>query len=205
MIKQGYLCQFSKCERNQDTRSWAGKVKSLLHIYGFGHVWETQQVGDIAAFMSIFKQRLVDISLQTRHTIIEDNYPTHYSLYVENYTPSYILKPYFAINDRRIITLLRTMSLPIRNNLHRMNIVECNLCRKCFMNAIEDERHFLFECAYYNSIRVSKDHLVNSLHEAKFDYGEALNTVLTSEATKNLLQIIKYIKESGILSDRISD
>ncbi len=43
---------------------WALKVKSLLFQYGFGFAWQNQSVGHIKVFMSMFKQRCIDIDRQ---------------------------------------------------------------------------------------------------------------------------------------------
>ena len=62
-----------------------------------------------------------------------------------------------AYSKRRIFSLLRTHSLPLKNNLYRWNIVDNNLCEKCIGRGVfvENEFHLLFRCNDYNVLRES--------------------------------------------------
>ena len=44
----------------QDKVNWVSSVCSILYRYGFGHVWQSQGVGDSNIFLSTFKYRLKD-------------------------------------------------------------------------------------------------------------------------------------------------
>ena len=67
--------------------------------------------------------------------------------------------PYLTLNlnfsRRRIFTLLRTHSLPLKNNLLRWNIANNNLCEECSWKGVfvENEYHVLFRCLAYKDLR----------------------------------------------------
>ena len=48
-------------------RTWTSEIRLLLNLYGFGHVWLEQGVGDINIFLHVFKQRLKDCNYQQWH------------------------------------------------------------------------------------------------------------------------------------------
>lgn len=194
LIKKAYVAQYNcSCMGH---KNWASRIKSVLYSYGFGHVWQAQQIGDPHKFLSEFKQRLIDVSLQMRHSNIENVDPMLSSL-SNNCLPSYIYLD-LAISDKRLITLLRTRSLPLRNNLNRINVVDDNICKKCCMHAIEDECHFLFECANYNVLRHACPFIVNTICNAP-NTSEALLMVLSDNVTQTgIMEILNFIKDSRL-------
>ena len=44
--------------------TWASKIRSLLFKHGFGFVWISNEVGDSKTFIKLFKQRIINITLQ---------------------------------------------------------------------------------------------------------------------------------------------
>ena len=125
--------------------NWAQEIKNILFRTGFGSVWMAQELNDPKAFLSEFKNRIISISHQDIDSLIREKYP----IYLQ-YNPSYDTADYLhcitSKRLRRFITLLRTRSLPIRNNLERINIAESNVCTRCNMSAIDDEIHLIFTC-----------------------------------------------------------
>ena len=75
--------------------------------------------------------------------------------------PTY-LNMYVNIADRRIITLLRTNGLPIRNNLYRIKVENDNVCCKCLSGEKENEIHYLLKCSNYTSILLSMQIMISS-------------------------------------------
>ena len=75
--------------------------------------------------------------------------------YPTNTFPAYLSMSHkFSI--RRIFTLLRTHSLPLKSNLLRWKVVNNNLCEKCTGGVyVENEFHLLFRCNAYTAIRSS--------------------------------------------------
>ena len=71
LCKAAYDMQLGYLEVGRKT--WAGEVKQILFKYGFGEVWEYQQVGNKTVCMSEFSTRLKDISLQEWSAEITNN------------------------------------------------------------------------------------------------------------------------------------
>ena len=60
---QCYLMLRSLTDAGKTT--WASHIKTLLFEHGFGYAWIADAVGSNNAFLSIFTQRIKDISLQS--------------------------------------------------------------------------------------------------------------------------------------------
>ena len=68
-----------------------------------------------------------------------------------NFYPSTIIAPYYIklllkYGKRPLLSLLRTHSLPIKNNLLQMNTVSNNLCEKYTGTYVENEFHLFLRC-----------------------------------------------------------
>ena len=133
--------------------NWASDMRILLCSHGFGHIWYEQSVGDLKQFLYIFKQRLKDISRQEWFSRANDCCPEYL-----NYNPSPFAAPQVTLIEcyrkRRIFSLLRTKSLPIKNNLLRLGMCNNNLCEKCSGVFVENEYHILFRCSAYVELRL---------------------------------------------------
>ena len=51
--------------------NWALHVKTLLSVYGFGDIWETQGVENPKRILEIFKQKINDNFVQEWHGRLE--------------------------------------------------------------------------------------------------------------------------------------
>lgn len=148
--KHCYLQQYSHAQLGRD--NWAAAIRDILSNSGFAHIWHEQNGTNRPCIIQEIKQRLIAISNQNMEADIRN---TH-SVYLD-YHP--IMKPAEYIDvlvsrrKRRLITLLRTRSLPIKNNLFRIKICDSNVCIKCCSNSIDDETHFLFKCQALNNSR----------------------------------------------------
>ena len=60
-------------QRFPDKSSRAKSVKTMLENLGFSHVWFSQGVGNINAFMSILKQRITDKFVQNWSEQLENS------------------------------------------------------------------------------------------------------------------------------------
>ena len=138
--------------------NWASSVMKLLFTLGFGHVWNAQdQLGDVKLFLSDFKKRLGDIDIQNLNSRIREKSHIYLNYNNVDFYPPTIVKPYVSLmhcySSRRVFALLRTHSLPIKNNLLRWNIVNNNLCEGCNGIFVENEFHILFRCSKYEDKR----------------------------------------------------
>ena len=155
-IKQCYNYQFEMAEKNYNC--WAKKVKDLLFSFGFGFVWESQNVGNESVFLSMFKQRCFDISSQKWSMEIEtysklDSYRLFkQDLFLEDY-----------LNVININIFRKTMS-KFRVSNHNLRIEsgraenltrERRICQMCHLNQVETELHFCLICPLYNDLRIT--------------------------------------------------
>ena len=73
-----------------------------------------------------------------------------------NYHPYPFIAPHTELiqsyKERRIYSLLRTFSLPLKNNLLRLGIRNNNLCEKCSGTFVENEYHFFLDVQFTLSI-----------------------------------------------------
>ena len=122
-----------KAHAEMGRTNWVSHTRDLLFTIGFGNVWNSQQhLSNINIFLFDVKKRLIDIDLQNLNSRISEKSDVYFIYSNVDFYPSTIVAPYLALtheyNIRRIFTLLRTHSLPIKSNLLRGNIVNNNLC-----------------------------------------------------------------------------
>ena len=192
-ISKCYLLMFQHDASGR--HNWASDMRILLCSLGFGHVWYEQSVGDIKHFLCIFKERLKDISRQEWFSRASICCPEYL-----DYNPSPFASPHINLigcyKRRRIFSLLRTKSLPIKNNLLRLGICNDNLCEKCPGIFVENEYHYLFRCSAYTEYRV-----IHIPDRYRLDPSiKKLNELLQTNDTHLISSIIKFIIQSKIVS-----
>ena len=133
---------------------WVSRIREILCETGFGIVWLQQGVGEIKGFLSVFKQRLIDMFFQEWSGTIRDS--NRYELY-RQFKTVFVREKYVTDVDtycfRVAISQLRCNVLPLNNNMYRYG--DCSQKKNCPFCAIhiEDEVHFLFHCPLYNDLR----------------------------------------------------
>ena len=170
--------------------TWACNVRNVLYLYGYGIVWEAQSVGNVKAFISQFKQRLIDCNLQNWNSSLDTH--TLYQVY-SCYGRSLSLCPYFNvvknINVRKIFTRFRLGMLPLRNrflvynNMRKEQNIFCPFCNQL----PENEVHFALVCPKYSDLR-------NELVPRKFTNRPSLFKLALLLSSPNE----KLIKQSAI-------
>ena len=185
------LYQLDQSERH----NWASDLRILICSLGYGHVWYQQSVGDVKYFLFNIKQRLIDISHQEWHAKVEHQCPEYL-----DYHPYPFIAPHTefiqSYKERRIFSLLRTFSLPLKNNLLRLGITNNNLCEKCSGIYVENEYHYLFRCSAYTEYRAIyiPDRFRSEPSVQK------LNILLQTNDINLMCSIIRFILESKLVS-----
>ncbi|MCG7892781.1 MAG: reverse transcriptase family protein, partial [Candidatus Thiodiazotropha endolucinida] len=155
--RQCYTMLRSLSEAGKTT--WASQVRTLLHKYGFGYIWEANTVGDINIFVKVFKQRLKDCCLQEWHSDTNESpksiYYCKFKLILEVETYLNLDLPYLY---RKALANFRcsSQSLMIETGRHQRidrNMRFCPLCLKRNVYTVEDEFHFFCICPSYQDIR----------------------------------------------------
>ena len=132
--------------------NWASEIRSLLCCLGFSGAWYSQTIGNFKLFIKEVRDRLISTSYQEWYERVDHLAPEYL-----NYHPYPFVAPYINIihtyRRRRIFALLRTFSLPIKNNMLKWNRINNNLCEKCNGTYVENEYHVLFRCTAYRTAR----------------------------------------------------
>ena len=151
-----------KLHADMGRKNWVTCIRTLLFSIGFGEVWENQSyLGNVQLFLTDVRSRLKDIDIQNLHSRIKEKENIYINFKSNNFYPSQKVAAYLTMSlnyrNRRVFSLLRTHSLPLKNNLYRCNIVNNNLCEKCNGRGVfvENEFHLLFRCHQYNVLRES--------------------------------------------------
>ena len=140
-------------ERN--TKGWTHSIRHVLQNNGFGDVWENQGVGDIQRFLSIFKCRLRDIwNQEWTDRLQNSSRASFYRIYKSNPEFSNYLNEIPVKGHREALCRLLVSSHQLRIESGRWDatVRERRYCFAC-PNKLEDEYHFVIECALYQELR----------------------------------------------------
>lgn len=155
-IKQVYNMMLSDMMAQPLKINWASCIKDLLSRLGFLIVWETQGVGNVKAFLNIFKQRVGDVFRQNWHSRLENSTRARcYIAFADFQYQNYL--------DVLNITKYRENLSRLRLSSHRLEVevgrwakpnkipYQNRKCKVC--HVLEDEFHFLLECPLYTDLR----------------------------------------------------
>lgn len=197
ILKGCYEYMYNECEANPNCKNWAAKIKHELSSLGMMDIWVTQHVTNVNYFLSVVKQRLLDIFKQECETffttsskcIIYRHIVDHLSL------QAYLSKP-IPIKYKKAIVRLRLSShcLLIESGRHRnipRQLRTCPVCR----NDIEDEYHFILVCPLYYDLRYKYIKSYFRLNPSVFK----LINLLSSTNTKDLSNLGKFVHHANIL------
>ena len=139
--------------------AWTTHVKSLLFEHGFGYVWIADAVGNTNPFLSIFTQRIKDISLQNwRSSINNSPKADHYKYFKSQLDVEKYLFVDLSFVCRKTLANFRCSShnLQIEKGRH-MNVEReyrfCPFCLERNVYIVEDIFHFFMICPLYHDLR----------------------------------------------------
>ena len=165
--------EINLCNSFDKSNFWAINVRNILFKYGFGYIWESQNLGVDKYFLVHSKKRLIDNFWQTNNADI--NSLSVHRLYrnLENHDYLFSLPNNYI---RVSLTRLRLGShhLNIERGRWNRTLFEDRKCNVC--NDIEDEFHFVILCSKYNDLR--KRFLPQSLYvnPSMFKFVQFLNS-----------------------------
>ena len=140
----------------QSKTNWVTKKRMVLQSFGFNCVWLNQGVENEMKFLSVFRQRIVDVVNQDWFAGMRDS--EHLNLY-RSFKPVLTLEEYFSEVKvkvfRESLTRFRLGVSDIKTHRNRFSSngnSDINHCPFC-PQAVEDEKHILFHCNKYNNIR----------------------------------------------------
>ena len=156
LLKSCYTMLLNLC--NAGRRNWASEVKALLYKYGFGYIWENQNVENVQSFLCEFEQRVKDCNWQNWNESIS-NMPKlrTYSLFKSSLHPEPYLKLCLPYKIRKSLAKFRVSNSDLEVEKGRHTNLEvhqrlCKLCLKGNVHHIEDEYHVLMVCPFYQDV-----------------------------------------------------
>ena len=194
-IKNTYNTVLQYNENNRGKVNWVSLVKNLLSELGFYEVWINQGVGNVNAFLSLFKQRIRDNYKQDWNARINQSPIARFYCLFSNFGFKSYLNLDTAKNIRIYISKLRLSShtLEIEKGRYRkpnpvpVNERKCNEC-----NTLEDEFHFLLECKKYQNLRTM---YIKRYYWVRPNVPKLI-TLLTSENVNECRKLGKFIKHA---------
>ncbi|KAK3092266.1 hypothetical protein FSP39_000496 [Pinctada imbricata] len=140
-------------DKEQSNRSnWSNNMKRLFDSLDLADVYDNCAIYDLAQvesriyrnFVNTWHEDLQNISKLRTYRVIKHDFQT------EPYIIMDLPKP-----ERSVMAMLRCGILPLRIETGRYSgePVEERICNFCDKNDVEDERHFIFHCSLYETIR----------------------------------------------------
>ena len=182
-------------------KNWASCIRELLYMYGFGYVWIAHDVGNEAYFLNLFKQRIIDSSLQKWHSDINSSSKAvHYRCFKSLLNVESYLQLDISFDLRKILADFRGSghNLMIEKGRHVNIDKEFRFCPICVLTdifVVEDEYHFFFECKAYEEIR-------NTYFKRSWIRNRSLNmfyTIMGLNDMKSILKITTFLKHAFAL------
>ena len=151
--RKAYKMLYVLDEKGKHT--WATDVRTTLCRYGYAMVWIYQGVGCINAFLSNFKQRIIDCRWQDWNNHIESSERFHF---YRSFKSGKDTEPYVLLNISRFVKSALTRfrfgisAITVHSLRFKRTDTRDLLCPLC-KSATEDEIHFVLCCPAYHDLR----------------------------------------------------
>jgi hypothetical protein len=172
---------------NRGKRNWVTELKSLLFRSGFGFVWMDQGVTNEKQFCVVFKQRLMDMSIQTWSNKLRSS--ERFGLYC-GFKIDFCTEKYLdCIQQKCFRDALVRMRFGIsnltthKNRYVRPELVPNNDCPFC-PGREETELHVFFVCPKYQSLRPNMWKNIDPAHQRN-----RFMQLMSSQAEKQIRQV----------------
>ena len=143
-------------ELHPNKQIWTSHVKHLLSHLGLLEVWNAQGVGNINNFLHTFKTRVKDIFMQDWHARLETITRSRCYINIANFHHQKYLELIKVEKCRSSLYELRVSSHRLEAEVGRWakpdkTHLDNKKCRVC--EVLEDEFHFILECAIDDDLR----------------------------------------------------
>jgi len=177
--------------QEQGRKTWAFHIKELLCTNGFGVVWIQQGVGDVQAFLRLFRQRMIDQYKQNWHSDIQTS--ERFSVY-SSFKTVFQRERYVQYEQKRCFkdcyVQFRFGISPL--NVHRerynKNCTQAQLlCPSC-KTETETEEHVLFRCLAYKVLR-DQVHILTVDQPSR----RTVKAVMAADDERTVVQLSRYL------------
>jgi hypothetical protein len=201
LIRYVYNQALDDC--NKGYTNWVSNVKKLLNDYGFTYVFDNPTTVHASAFITEFKNRIIDnFKQEWNGNISNSSVLDMYKLFKSSFEYERYLD-LVPKNLRLYFVKLRVSahSLRIQTGRYARNNIPRNerYCLCCNVRDIEDEYHFICMCRCYLQLRKKylKRYFYVNPSVSKF------HELLTSSDKKEIVSLCRYMKEAFAVRNSI--
>ena len=197
LVNYCYVASLKQLDVNSQP-SWARNVRQLLCSHGFGEAWYNQGVGNIEAFITVFKFTLNDVYKQNWNAVVNNSPKCRFYKEIKPFhQPSEYLSIVVPQSHRTAMTRLLVSSHSLRIETGRWTRpVTPRSDRRCATcNQIEDEYHLLLKCPRYSQ---SRNKLIPKYYWQRPSMFKAVQ-LLQCNDPKIVKGVAKFIHEAFIL------
>ena len=137
--------------------NWVSNVRNMLCENGYAYVWLFQSVGCEKTFLFNFKQTLIDSYKQGWHDKLVNG--EHFEFYSSFKTiidkEKYLCQHFMTKGFRDSLIKFRLAVSQINCHRYKFDVNKDKLYCPLCINTKETEKHILFDCPYYEQLRVS--------------------------------------------------
>lgn len=185
--------------RNNST--WCSQVKEILYKLDLCSYFDFIRICDINEVKSkLFKYYEDEWKSKTRSLPKLRTYVT--------FKQNVQLEPYVTMNitkqERSLMARFRCGILPLRveTGRYQNEPLQERYCVLCKSNSIEDEKHFIFQCKFYENNRISFFHSINL--DKNLDETVNLNIIMKNNQrqTAKYLNLIYSVRQSYLYKSK---
>ena len=198
LIYKAMLESYSMYSKNSNTCNFTSGLYNLLSHLGLSGIWDNVGGKNVHASLGVIKKGLKIDFLKFWNAEIFNPEHSRY-LYYSKVKSSFQMENYInLIND----PTLRTHMAKLRTSTHSLLIEkgrhlglprDKRLCQMC--DVIEDEEHFLFDCAKHSTLRSI---IFNNLNM------DLLYEVYNQGTKDEILKLAKFVKNCSSVSSSLS-
>lgn len=142
--------------QNLGKKTWVHHVGLLLCENGFQEVWNQQSVGDLSAFLCLFRTRLIDKFQQDWSESVSTS--ERFEFY-SSFKTSIVTEKYFdyvqlrCFREAYVRFRFGISPILVHKLRYKSGILPRNLLCPACKQEVEDEEHVLFSCMVYEEFR----------------------------------------------------
>ena len=145
---------FDNADEEDQIPKWPARIKDILVSSDLSYLWQVQ-VGDYAGAQSQIKDKCNELFLENwKQEINSNSQCTLYRIFKsEPKIENYLTDLSYSLRISTVKFLTRTHHLPITYNRFNGQDTVDNTCKKCDLEEVGDENHYIFSCKFFTNDR----------------------------------------------------